>query len=39
MILRSALLSQLEWLEHGFGTRSADLSQDGMASLKQIHSA
>lgn len=39
MILRSALLSSLTWLDHGFGTRHAPLSQDGMASLKQIHSA
>jgi len=39
MILRSILLSQCEWLEHGFGTRLAPLSQDGMATLKQVHSA
>src|SRR4051812_3056244 len=39
MILKSPLLAQLDWLEHGFGTRSAELSQDAMASLKQIHSA
>ncbi len=39
MILKSPLLAELDWLEHGFGTRSAELSQDGMASLKQIHSA
>ena len=39
MILRSPLLAQLKWLDHGFGTRLAPLSQEGMASLKQIHSA
>jgi YfiH family protein len=39
MILKSPLLAELDWLEHGFGTRSAELSQDDMASLKQIHSA
>jgi YfiH family protein len=38
MILRSPLLSQLAWIDHGFGTRLAPLSQEGMASLKQIHS-
>ena len=39
MILHSPLLSQLAWIDHGFGTRLAPLSQEGMASLKQIHSA
>src|SRR5579885_640904 len=39
MILQSCLLSELDWLDHGFGTRTADLSQEQMASLKQIHSA
>jgi polyphenol oxidase len=39
MILDSPLLSQLAWIDHGFGTRFAPLSQEGMASLKQIHSA
>jgi YfiH family protein len=39
MILHSPLLSQLAWIDHGFGTRLAPLSQAGMASLKQIHSA
>jgi YfiH family protein len=38
-MLISPLLEQLDWIEHGFGTRHAPLSQDGMASLKQIHSA
>jgi YfiH family protein len=38
-ILTSPLLERLPWIEHGFGTRHAPLSQDGMASLKQIHSA
>ena len=37
-ILTSPLLERLPWIEHGFGTRHAPLSQDGMASLKQIHS-
>jgi YfiH family protein len=39
MILPSPLLSQLAWIDHGFGTRFAPLLQEGMASLKQIHSA
>jgi YfiH family protein len=39
MILHSPLLSQLPWIDHGFGTRLAPLSQEGMASLKQVHSA
>jgi len=39
VILTSALLSELDWLEHGFGTRHAPVDQSGMASLKQIHSA
>jgi YfiH family protein len=39
MILQSPILSQLAWIDHGFGTRLAPLSQEGMASLKQIHSA
>lgn len=38
MILRSPLLSQLAWIDHGFGTRLSPLSQEGMASLRQIHS-
>jgi hypothetical protein len=39
MILTSPLLSQFDWLEHGFGTRLAAIKQDRMASLKQVHSA
>jgi polyphenol oxidase len=39
MILHSPLLSKLAWIDHGFGTRLGPLSQEGMASLKQIHSA
>jgi YfiH family protein len=39
MILTSPLLSQLDWLEHGFGTRLAELGQDHMVSVKQVHSA
>jgi YfiH family protein len=38
MILTSPLLSQFAWLEHGFGTRLAQVDQAAMASLKQIHS-
>lgn len=38
-ILTSPLLDAIPWLEHGFGTREAPRSQEGMASLKQIHSA
>jgi YfiH family protein len=34
----SRLLAELPWLSHDFGTRSGPLSQEGMASLKQIHS-
>lgn len=37
--LVSPLLSAIPWLRHGFGTRSAPLSQNHMASLQQIHSA
>jgi polyphenol oxidase len=38
-VLRSSLLSELSWIDHGFGTRADVVSQDDMASLKQIHSA
>ena len=38
-MIHSSLLSELDWLEHGFGTRAAPVSQQGMATLKQIHSA
>ncbi|HEV2199352.1 MAG TPA: peptidoglycan editing factor PgeF [Bryobacteraceae bacterium] len=38
-VIYSSLLSQLDWLEHGFGTRAGPLSQQGMATLRQIHSA
>ncbi len=38
-MLRSSLLSELPWIDHGFGTREDVVSQDDMASLKQIHSA
>jgi YfiH family protein len=37
-ILRSPLLEEIDVIRHGFGTRSAGLTQDEMASLKQIHS-
>ena len=39
MTLFSPLLSQLPWVEHGFGTRNDTPSQDGMASLEQVHSS
>lgn len=32
------LLAAQDWLEHGFGTRACPVAQDGMASLKQVHS-
>ena len=38
-MLRSSLLSELGWIDHGFGTRADSVSQEDMASLKQIHSA
>lgn len=38
-MLRSPLLESLAWLDHGFGTREGPLSQEGMANLRQIHSA
>jgi YfiH family protein len=37
-ILKSELLSNLKWLDHGFGTRQAPPDQNGMAFVKQIHS-
>ena len=38
-MLYSSLLSNLKWLDHGFGTRVDAISQENMATLKQIHSA
>jgi len=38
-VLHSTLLSELKWVDHGFGTRVDAESQEDMASLKQIHSA
>lgn len=38
-MLHSSLLSDLTWVDHGFGTRDDALPQQNMASLKQIHSA
>lgn len=35
----SSIFDPVEWVEHGFGTRDDILSQDEMASVKQIHSA
>lgn len=37
-MLTARLLAGLGWVEHGFGTRYAPAGQEGMASLKQIHS-
>lgn len=37
-MLYSSLLSELKWLDHGFGTRADSIPQENMASLKQIHS-
>ena len=37
-MLTSPFLSALPGIEHGFGTRYSGLTQDAMASLKQIHS-
>jgi YfiH family protein len=37
-LLLSPLLEQIAGLRHGFGTRVSGLTQDEMASLKQIHS-
>ena len=37
--LVSSVLDAFEWIEHGFGTRDTVLLQEGMASLKQVHSA
>jgi len=38
-LLHSRLLSAMEGVEHGFGTRLSDVKLDEMASLRQIHSA
>lgn len=38
-MIYSSLLSEIPWLQHGFGTRIDVISQEGMASLRQIHSA
>jgi YfiH family protein len=37
-MLTSRLLAAIGGLEHGFGTRHSGLTQEAMASLKQIHS-
>jgi len=37
-VLTSSLLSNLDWLEHGFGTRNTNLDQTAMAHVQQIHS-
>jgi YfiH family protein len=39
VVLTSKLLAGLPGIEHGFGTRHGPVSQNGMASLTQIHSA
>jgi YfiH family protein len=38
-MIHSTLLSALPQFDHGFGDRRLSEAQDGMASLKQIHSA
>jgi polyphenol oxidase len=38
-LIQSTALTRFPWIEHRFGTRAAPESQDGMASLKQVHSA
>ena len=38
-MLYSSLLTGLQWLHHGFGTRNDSVPQESMASLKQIHSS
>jgi YfiH family protein len=38
-VLASPLLQRFSWIEHGFGTRDGPISQEGMASLAQIHSS
>ena len=38
-VLTSPLLAGLDWVEHGLGTRTSSLTQEEMASLKQIHSS
>ena len=37
-LLTSNLLANLDWLEHGFGTRNTNLDQTAMARVQQIHS-
>ncbi len=37
-MLYSSLLTELKWLDYGFGTRADTVEQESMASLKQIHS-
>lgn len=37
-VLTSPLLAHLKWIEHGFGTRHAEIDQSAMASVQQIHS-
>lgn len=38
-LIQGRLLASISLIDHGFGTRNAPLSEDGMASLRQIHSA
>ena len=38
-LMQSAFLSNLAWIEHQFGSREGPASEDGMASVKQVHSA
>jgi YfiH family protein len=37
-VIHSSLLSGLDWIDHGFGTRLDIFPQDQMASVRQIHS-
>jgi YfiH family protein len=39
MIQLTSPVLELPWIQHGFGTRAGPLTQAGLASLKQIHSA
>jgi YfiH family protein len=38
-LIQSAIFSTVPWVEHRFGTRGDPPTQEGMAGLKQIHSA
>jgi YfiH family protein len=38
-LIQSSILSTVTWAEHRFGTRGDPPTQEGMAAMKQIHSA